>query len=455
MSAESFFWSVLGGAGRDGREICGSLWSGLNNMLDGSVKPLDYCGISPAAAPDDSGITTGAGSSRAGIAGLASPEHLRLWAADASRQQRTPGSYEWWYFDAVDAAGNGAIICLFDGFCFHPRYLAEIRRYHRRMRAHDLSAIRAEVLASHYPAAYVSAYQGGRCVARFVNMYPPDSFRGSPDSPELQVGPNRVTLRHDNSLGIVARGYPTHRTAGGVRHRRDHCILVDLNFNPTYKGVAHIGPFRPDGADGARHTWVVSTPHAKVTGRVQHVDQRNGVTIFDIPINAIGYHDHNFGGSGIARGIKRFTRGRALGNDSAIVWNHALTAENVPATTNSLIFFQANAEPIVIMNPKTEVRQSRISPSLVRYPTMLTMHGSDTHGNSAELLVALRNLLETTPYSVRTTCSVELRILGRKQVRGEGIMETSSVHSLNWPILSDAAFRTIRPIDRDDPLWRQ
>jgi hypothetical protein len=185
------------------------------------------------------------------------------------------------------------------------------------------------------------------------------------------------------------------------------------------------------------------------------VDQRNGLTIFDIPINAIGYHDHNFGGSGIARGIKRFTRGRALGNDWSIVWNHAMTDENLPASTNSLIFFQAAAEPIVIMNPKTDVRQSRISPALVRYPAMLTMHGSDTHGNSVELLITLRNLMETTPYSVRAICSAELRILGRKQIRGDGMMETSSLRSLNWPIVSDAAFRTIRPIDRDDPLWRQ
>ena len=53
---------------------------------------------------------------------LYSPQPIEL--ADAWHQVRSPGGYEWWYFDTQDAAQELQIVAiLFEGFAFHPGYL--------------------------------------------------------------------------------------------------------------------------------------------------------------------------------------------------------------------------------------------------------------------------------------------------------------------------------------------
>ena len=423
-------------------------------IMTGPTPSYPYV-ASRTPSPDDSAVAGASASSRAGIAGLTAPEALTRWAADGWRQQRTPGAYEWWHFDAIDAAGNGVVIALYDGFCFHSKYLSEIRRFHWRMHKRDLSGIRGQVLPTFYPAAYVAVFQGGRCAARFFNMYPPGSFKGCTDWPEFQVGPNRVTLRQDGSFGISVRGYPSHITPAGPRHRRDQSLIADLTFVPSFPTVQHSGAFRPDGADGAHHEWIVAAPHGTVTGRVQHLDMRENLMLLDFPVNTLGFHDHHVGGSGIGRGMKRFTRGRALGDDWAVVWNVASGLEAGAAACDKILIFQKGAEPIILDHPRTEIRQTRLTKSLVRYPCQMTMHGSDTRGNTVELLLSHRHVMETTPFSVRTSCAMQMRLPGKRQFVGRGMMETNAVHNLTLPIISDVAIRSIIPIEPDDPLWRQ
>ena len=71
-----------------------------------------------------------AGSST-GMAGIGRAS-LEQWAEDAYHGQRGPGAYEWWYFEAMDAAGNGVVLYLFEGLVFHPFYVSACARWHRR-----------------------------------------------------------------------------------------------------------------------------------------------------------------------------------------------------------------------------------------------------------------------------------------------------------------------------------
>jgi hypothetical protein len=391
--------------------------------------------------------------SRSGIAGLGPDSKISRWEQGGWRQQRTPAAYECWHFDVMDMAGNGAAVSLFDGFCFHPRYIKEISRFHRLRGNAQFGPVREQVLPHFYPAAAISIFQGGRCIASCLNVYPPGSFKGTPGSLDLSVGPNRITTRQDGSIGLVARGYPMQSTAGFLQHRQDQSILVELEFEPTFAGVQNVQPLRTAAPNSATDQLVLSIPHAKVTGRVQHMNLADDLMLVDMPIQSVGYHDHYFGGSAFSRGIRSVSLGHALNTDWSICWNHAGSRDNID--TDSVSIFEKGVPPIIISHPETRVRRRRQNGFLITYPAHLTMHGADSRGNNVELVVRHQHVIESNPFLVRSACSVQVHSRGDKRFLGVGLMDTYCTKRLLWPVISDVALRSVLAIAADDPLWRQ
>ena len=83
----------------------------------------------------------------------------------------------------------------------------------------------------------MAVYQKGKRVAQFLNLYPPDSSSGT--DADIRIGPNRITLRRDGSIGIVARGYPYDMARGRPRKRADQALSANLTFTPTFPGIQH------------------------------------------------------------------------------------------------------------------------------------------------------------------------------------------------------------------------
>jgi len=389
--------------------------------------------------------------SRAGIAGITT--QASHWEAGGWRQQRAPAAYECWRFNVMDAAGNGAAVTFFDGFCFHPRYIGEISRFHRVRGNARFGPVREQVLPHFYPAAAISIFQGGKCITNCLNVYPPGSFRGTTGSLELSIGPNTITTRQDGSFGLSARGYPMQNTAGFLQHRQDQFILVELDFKPTFSGVQHVQTLGAPTPEAAEHQLILSIPHANVTGRVQHMNLADDEMSVDMSIDSIGYHDHFFGGSAFNRGMKRVCLGHALNADWSICWNHAGTRENVD--TDSVSIFEKGERPIIINNPETHVKRKRRNGFLISYPTHLTMHGADSRGNNVELVMRHQHVIESSPFLVRSACAVQAHSRGDKRFLGIGVMDTYSADRLLWPMISDVVLRSILDIAPDDPLWRQ
>ncbi|MGC9260244.1 MAG: hypothetical protein ACP5I8_09260 [Phycisphaerae bacterium] len=394
-----------------------------------------------------------ASGSRAGIAGFNPGQYAGEWQQAGWRQQKTPGAYEGRHFSALDSAGNGAAVTLYDGFCFHPRYVREFNRYCRRSTRVKISSVREQVLPSFYPAAAISVFQGGRCILRSVNIFPPGAFHGEPGTPECTVGPNRVTLRQDGTLGLTLRGYPMEKTLIGPRYRTNQSIHVDLTFKPLCFGNQQILPLRPDSSDGAQHCWAVVVPTASVTGRIQQINLDDDTTLLNVPLDGLGFHDMYFGGSGIGREIHAVTRGHAVSSDWAIMWNHTHTSH--PCDTDSIVIFDQSSRPVIVQHPQSEIVYARAGKRRRAYPARMILHGSDSRGNNVELLIQHQNIIESGTYVIRNSCSVQLRSRGAKRYLGAGIMETLSVHGLTWPIISDLANRAVLPVAADDPLWRQ
>src|SRR6185437_10818088 len=128
--------------------------------------------------------------SSAGMAGLGPGPAIAQWADDCWHNQRTPGGYESWFFQAIDELGTGVVVAFYDGFPFHPYYLHQLSRYRQRLAKTAYDPVWENILPSAYPVAAVRVFQNGKRVAQFTNQYAEGSFEGSEESPELRLGPN-------------------------------------------------------------------------------------------------------------------------------------------------------------------------------------------------------------------------------------------------------------------------
>jgi hypothetical protein len=418
--------------------------------------------------PNSASLTHDASGSSTGMAGLGQ-RGVEWWADDGGHSIHTPGGYEWWNFESMDAAGNGVVVTLFDGLPFHPYYGVQVARWRRR-HARAFTTPPPEVLPSHYPAVYIGIYQGGTRVAQAINVYPPGSFDCRPGLPELRVGPNRLTLRADGSFGLVARAYGYDIHHGTPRARRDLVLSATLNFRPTFRGVQHVRPFRPAGVDGAAHTWVLAAPHGVMTGRVQFISEDDAIGPIDLALNALGYHDHNYGqaeligaagdtgpqhdGAGEGGRIKRLAAGHMLGPTYALVWQRTAVGGRTGCRSDAIILFEQDRAPIVIEAPAIVTEQMRTTRWLVKYPGRATLHGSDAKGNSAELIVEHDGLVERSPFHVRLSARATFTIAGRQHYSGVGQTTVLQLQRLGWPLLSDMVLMSLQSIAADDPLWR-
>jgi carotenoid 1,2-hydratase len=389
-----------------------------------------------------------------GFAG-ASPEIARQrWGEDSVHPLAEPGAYEWWYFHALSPAGDGIMLSLFQGLPFHPNYLTQINRYHKR-----LGPSRKPwpgLKASRYPAAYLAVYQRGRRVSQFLNLYPPDSSTAA--ASEIRVGPNRITLRADGTIGIVARGYP-YELARGRPRRQQHLVLsAALSFAPTFPGVQHTRPFRGPDRSGASHHWVLAAPHGRMTGSVQILDTAANEIQSEFNVDTLGYHDHVYGHGGLSTGVKTLLWGFIQGDHWTAAWHQSLgAAKATHKQADGLVFFEEGHPPVVIDAPETQLSRSSFSNWLLRHPGRVSMHGSDAHGHPLELILSHRAVLDTAPFHTHLAAQGTVTVPGRGAgpLVGLGATHVLRLQRLQWPVLSDLTLLAITPISRDDPIWSE
>jgi hypothetical protein len=76
---------------------------------------------------------------------------------DAWHRVMAPGGYEWWYFDAEDAATDTQVVAIFlEGFVFHTGYLRAYARFVRNPTAAP------PPLPGDWPCVYLCVYRAGR-----------------------------------------------------------------------------------------------------------------------------------------------------------------------------------------------------------------------------------------------------------------------------------------------------
>lgn len=234
----------------------------------------------------------------------ATPQPAATPALDPDRffDLGTPGSQEWWYFDAISDDGRDAlVVILFAGLPFDPRYSGSALRHlkdpekHRPPHPLDASAVS---LNWYKPLGSDLRRKGRgrpnqRVQAYALEGHGRDAFAHEADPFRVAIAGSRVE-RGDDGYRIVAeaRDFDPSRT-----------IRFDLRFRPA----AGTEPFEVDlGGEGSPHRWVLAAADCRVEGTLS-IDGPGGEAI---DFKGRGYHDHNAGSEELSLAMKRWEWGR-------------------------------------------------------------------------------------------------------------------------------------------------
>jgi carotenoid 1,2-hydratase len=237
----------------------------------------------------------------------------------------TPGSYQWWYFDAVSDDGRfGLVAIYFVGGVF--------------------SSLYADRLAAGLPASpldhamvNVALYDRGRRTSWVFSEYPRESLNIVDPELDLVIGRSRLTRdaqgRYD--LDVFDRDFP-----------RSRDLRLQVRVVPTEEGIAP-----PDGvlSPGARHFWGSPAPRCSVEVRSESLG---------LQWKGTGYHDVNRGLEPLHVGFREWNWGRThLKGETRIVYDavdaDGLRTRHQLVGRNGTLQHEATHPPLPVDRSKT------------------------------------------------------------------------------------------------------
>ena len=206
---------------------------------------------------------------------------------NASHRVAAPGGYEWWHFDADDAAQDVQVVVTFAlGGDANADYLRRYHRYRRRPTRY------APPVPADYPSVSVAVYERGRAVSKFSEQVPPPQFAASIERLDVKAGAGSVAEQADGSILVRAGG-------------------ADLTFHPLLPHPPYECWLWSRRVTRAVHKWVVAAPLCAAGGTIRLDGSRV------IQLTGRGYHDHQYGTAPLGDVRRWFIRGRTLGDDRA------------------------------------------------------------------------------------------------------------------------------------------
>lgn len=330
---------------------------------------------------------------------------------DGWHDVRAPGGYEWWYFDAEEAATDTQVVAIFmQGFIFHPGYLRAFGKYLRR------PTRTSPPMPGDYPSVYLCVYRGGRVAHQFFTEFRADQFAAQRDDVDVAIGPNRLR-REGGDYVLSLSGTPWTLTSRGPRTHVDRSLSAELRFTPTIDHPPIERPFLSREMTGAVHNWTIAAPRCAVRGMIR-------VDADTIPFAGHGYHDHNYGTVPIGDGIRRWTWGRAMFDGGRVMtFHHAEPRDAGRSPETHLVQVDARG---VAEHPSREVM---LGPSLTCKPAMMLRYPASIDFGGALRLTEPR-VVDPTPFYLRL--QYEAESFGE---RSTAFCEIAYPHRVRWPIL--------------------
>lgn len=337
---------------------------------------------------------------------------------DAWHRVTSPGGYEWWYFDAEDAAGDIQIVAIFlEGFVFHPGYLRRYGAYRRRpTRA-------TPPVAGEYPCAYFVVYEKGRPLAQFMSQYPPGAFAASSERTDVRIGPNTLRRDDDDTLRLALHGVPWQLTWRGPQLLAPQELTGDLTFRPLLPRRPAERTFLSQALSGARHQWVIADPLCEVGGTIR-LGGGGNLPTREIAFRGRGYHDHNYGTAPLGPGLKRWIWGRVLPAEpdgrGMLTFHYARPRD--ASLPDEVHLVEADADGAREVTATCEADWSRRSALGLAYPQAANF------GEGLRLVTP--RVVDSTPFYLRLVYDAQTR-----HGPGTAFCEVAYPRRLTWPIL--------------------
>jgi len=192
---------------------------------------------------------------------------------DVSTPKPDPGSYEWWYFDAIsDDRQYSLVVIFYEGNPFSRRYIDAIEN-------------KSNDKAGEYPATSISIYKNGEPIFySFEEVYPQNAM--------FSTNETRGNVKKNSFKKISTDdGGHTYLLKLNQTLPNGDTLTGELTFSSTGEGPFPSGYTEESDTPSSRHQWNLIQPAAVVSGNFR-ID---GLQTEAVAFEGTGYHDHNTG----------------------------------------------------------------------------------------------------------------------------------------------------------------
>lgn len=225
------------------------------------------------------------------------------FSKDTQSKKPKPGSYEWWYFDAMSKEGYSLVVIFYDGNPFS-------RRYIEKLESNSITN------ASHFPALSISLYKDGKPIFYSFEEVIPEESEFSDKLPFGRIGKNSFK-------GFCDQNELTYHVILNQKLHTGDAISGSLLFKMPKKDLSGITSIH-DGSYKSEHCWNLVMDNCTVDCELN----LEGYSNKKIEFRGSGYHDHNSGEEPMKSSFKEWYWGRYhLGSDTLIYYLMSVNGE--------------------------------------------------------------------------------------------------------------------------------
>jgi carotenoid 1,2-hydratase len=213
---------------------------------------------------------------------------------DTRTKKPIPGSYEWWYFDAIDQNGYSVVVIFYEGNPFSKKYIQALAKGVNHS-------------AESFPAISISVYKDGKPLFYSFEETDPEDVEFSSKEIFGRVGENSFT-------GVKEGGDISYTLQLNQALPNGERISGELDFSS--KSGSGISDPKFNQNSRSTHTWNLILPTCNVSGGLK-IDSLQPERI---SFNGTGYHDHNFGSEPMKESFDEWYWGRYHFNTYTLIY---------------------------------------------------------------------------------------------------------------------------------------
>lgn len=312
-----------------------------------------------------------------------------------------PGSYEWWYFDALNERGEGFTIIFYEGNPFSGRYRKALTGSNRLPDRADA-----------YPALSIALYRNGRPFYYGFREHEPGDAHFSRRTMEGFVGTSafRGEAAGESFACLLSIDQ---KLPGGDR------IEGEIRFRSPLR-EPRLGADAHASANGEGHLWRLVQPRAEVEGSFRISGYRQERVHF----RGTGYHDHNLGREPMEREFREWYWGRFHFDETTLVYYLMNRAEGRQYGA-WLIGFDGKVRDL---GERVMLEDSGINLFGLRSARKLRLESG-----SARCMIQQERLLDNGPFYQRFQSRAILEADG-ELYQSEGLTEYLSPSRIGWKL---------------------